>query len=474
MFGSRWKLHAIGWTLAVLAPGAAALAADGDFDPTFGDGGIATIRPNGVDTVALVPLDALALDDGKLLFAGAHHYLPPKNPPFETEARGMLMRMNADGSADATFGNSDTEGVVVMPDLVPGTRLQSIESIAVLDDGSIVGVGSGVADAPPQAFIVKLDANGALDPGFGTGGALLLPDSSLHAVAIDGEGRIVACGEQQENFIQTSVVVRVDGGALDATFGDGGIVAIDWADTTQNGYLSDLALTPDGHIIAGGRYAAYGPGLDSDYAIAKLADDGTLDASFGDGGWRVFHDESGTSTRNAIDRIALLADGRIVFAGNHGTGAAPMRGLTLGRLAPDGSTDTTFGDPSTPGFLHLDHVPDTPAIDATALAVQSDGKLVVSATYFSSSQDEQFLVFRATADGALDTGFADGGFFELGLSPDGMQSDLRSMTLQQDGAIVLGGRVMQALDPPLSDLVAVRLINAPGGGDAIFSDGFDG
>jgi uncharacterized delta-60 repeat protein len=475
MVRRRWQSQAIGWAVAALMPFAAALAADGDLDPGFGEGGIATITPDGTNTIALVPMRALAFADGKLLFSGAHHYLPPKNPPFEPEVRGMLMRMNADGSPDASFGNSDTPGVVVLPDLVAGTRIQSLDAMVRLEDGSIVGAGTGVADAPSQGFIVKLAPDGSLDAAFGSGGTVLLPDINLHAVAVDEERRIVACGERLLDHVYTSMVVRVNAnGTPDAGFGDGGVVSIAWSDPAEAGYLSDLAIASDGGIIVGGRFAAYGLGLSSDFAIAKLAGDGTLDATFGDGGWRVFHDESSPSTTNAIERLALLADGRIVFAGYHASDDAGHRGAALGRLAPDGSTDATFGDAATPGYLYVDWVPDSPALDVSALALAADGKPVVALAYFSSSESERFVAFRATADGALDTGFADQGVFALALGPEGMPTDARSMTVQADGNIVLAGRATQTLDPPLSTMNVVRLLGTAAPDERIFADGFDG
>ncbi|HKE47182.1 MAG TPA: hypothetical protein VKB52_03890 [Rhodanobacteraceae bacterium] len=472
MTGKRWQALAIGFGIALAA--ASAGAADGDLDPTFGDAGIARIEPDGVDTIALLPMRALELPDGKLLFSGAHHYLPPENPPFEPVVRGMLMRMNADGSVDTGFGNSTAPGVAVLPDLVPGTRIQSIDAMVRLADGSIVGTGSAIADAPTQGFVVKLGPDGVLDATFGSGGVVLFPDVGLHAVAVDAAGRIVVCGERVlEHFVNASTVIRLDAaGQPDASFGDAGSVSIGWSDASVSGYLADLALTPDGGIVVGGRFSAYGPGLDTDFAIAKLADDGTFDTAFGAGGWRVFHDEAGASTTNGIDRLALLADGRIVFAGYRGTGAG-TRGAALGRLAADGSTDATFGNVATPGYLYVDAIPDAPSVDASALAIGADGKPVVALTYFSSSEDEQFLAFRATADGALDTGFAAQGIFSLALAPDGMPADVRSLAVQRDGRIVIAGRVMQAIDPPLTDMVVVRLLGASGD-DTIFADGFDG
>ncbi len=473
MVRRQWQMAMLGSALAVLASGVA-IAADGDLDPAFGEGGVSTIVPDGTSTIALIPMRALALADGKLLFSGAHHYLPPENPPFEPEIRGMLMRMNADGSADASFGNSSTPGVVVLPDLVPGTRIQSVDAMVRLDDGSIVGVGYGVADAPTQGFVVKLGPDGVPDATFGNGGIALLPDLNLHAVAVDAAGRIVACGEQLLDHLNTSMVVRFDAaGALDPAFGDDGIVTITWSDPAQAGYLSDIVPTAEGGIIVGGRFAAYGPGINSDFAIARLAPDGSFDTAFGGSGWRVFHDESGTSMTNGIDRLALLPDGRIVFAGYHAAGKN-VRGAVLGRLAADGSTDATFGDATTPGYLYFDGVPDVRSMNASALAIQPDGKPVVALTYFSSAEDQQFLALRATGDGLLDASFADAGIFRLVLAPSGMPTDLRALTLQQDGRIVLAGRAVESFDPPLTDMAVVRLLNTPAATDAIFADGFDG
>jgi uncharacterized delta-60 repeat protein len=468
-----------GWlarsALALIATCSVAVAADGDLDPGFGDGGVARIVSDGTDTIAMVPMRAMALPDGKLLFSGAHHYLPPENPPFEPEIRGMLMRMNADGTPDASFGGPTVAGAVVLPQIVPNTRIQSIDAFARLDDGSIVGTGTGVGDGPTQGFVVKLDAGGALDAAFGDGGVTLLPDVNLHAIAVDSTGRIVVCGERFLDFVSTSAVARLDAaGHIDASFGDGGLVLIPWSDETQNGYLSDLALTPDGGIVVAGRFSAYGPGLNSDFAIAKVGDDGALDMAFGDGGTRVFHDESGTSMANGIDRLALLDDGRLVFAGYRAAGASNQRGAALGRLESDGTTDATFGDPATPGYLYVDVAPDGLSVDASGLAIQPDGKLVVAMTYFSASEDERFFAWRATADGALDTAFADGGIFRFDPVAGAMSSDVRSLTVQQDGAIVIGGRAVLSFDPPLTDMAVVRLLGSASTGDAIFADGFDG
>ncbi|MBA8885663.1 hypothetical protein [Dokdonella fugitiva] len=461
----------------LLALSAAVSAADGEVDPAFGTGGTSVVAADGVETTALVAMDALVLPDGKLLFSGMRHHPLPDNPPFEPEIRGMLMRMNPDGSPDDTFGDIVGAGVDVLPDLVPGTRIQSLDAMVRNDDGSIVAVGTAVADAPTQGFIVKLDANGALDPSFGDGGAVRFPDFVLHALAIDADGRVVACGERELDYRRTSVVVRtLPDGAPDASFGDGGVVFIPWSDASKDGYLADVAIAADGGIIVGGRYAAYGPGVNSDFAIARLTPAGEPDPAFNANGWRVFHDESDTSMANGIDRLALLDDGRIVFAGYRVADSDGTRGAVLGRLTTDGAGDTDFGVQEHAGFLYIDMAGGTRSLDASALAIQADGKAVVSMTYFSSTERQQFAVLRATADGALDQGFADAGIFHADLAAGGeasASSDSRALALQADGGIIVAGRIVRSFDPPRTDMAAVRLLGGAGD-EPIFVDGFDG
>lgn len=451
-------------------------AADGAPDPAFGVGGIAYVTPDDVGAREITPYVAIALPDGKLLFGGSRNKILDGSPVYEPQIRGMLVRLNADGSADASFGNTSIAGLFELPDLVTGTRMQSIESMARFDDGSIVAVGSGMVNAPQKGYIVKLDTDNALDAAFGDGGTVLLPGFYPHAVRIDSQGRSVVVGERfdSQSFLYTSTVIRLlADGTLDPTFGSAGSVPIAWSDATLSGYLGDLALTPEDGVVVAGAFEAYGSGLGSDFAIARLDADGVLDTDFAGSGWRVFHDPSESSTINRIDHMALLADGRIAFAGYHSTGEN-ITGLVLGRLAADGSTDTTFGDLTAPGYFKPNVLPAAETVNVTAMLAQSDGKLIVSAGYFvPSPEKENFFAVRSTADGQLDASFANDGVFEADLAPDGYYSEISAMTLQPDGRIVAGGRSQRSTASPLVDMAAIRLLNASPTPDKIFANGFD-
>lgn len=456
-------------TTLIAAP---CFAADGDLDPDFGTGGIAYITPDLVAAQELQPVSAFVLPDGKILFGGSLD--APTSVPFEQEYRGMLARLNADGTVDTSFGNTSIPGVVALPNLVPGNRMEGIESMQVLADGSIIAVGVSQVNSPERGFIVKLDADGNLDPSFAGGGVILSPATYFHAVGIDSQGRIVVAGEHIDTttLVYTATVIRfTPDGTPDATFGDTGVATIDWDGAGNSGFLSDLVVGADDGVVVAGQYDVYGDGLGADFAVARLDSTGTLDGAFGDGGARVFHDPSDDSMINAINRISATPDGGIAFAGYYYIIDTGSTALILGHLRADGSTDVAFGDDATPGYFRPAILPTAGSANATELITQPDGKLLVSLSYFASDK-ENFFALRSTADGQLDATFADAGIFEADLAPDGIYSEASAMTLQPDGNIVIAGRAERSSEF-LVDLGVVRLLNSGGPDDVIFANGFD-
>jgi uncharacterized delta-60 repeat protein len=459
--------------VAFLAP--PAHAADGAPDPSFGTDGVTIVPADGVEVLAIVPREIIVLPDGRILLGGGRHTTDATHPPIEPLIRGMLVRLDDDGMPDATFGNTATSGLVELPNLVPDLRIQALEGMVRADDGSIFATGTALANGPSTGFIVKLDAEGNLDPAFGEEGVATFADIHLHAIAIDSHGRPVATGEHILDFNITSTVVRLTpDGDPDPDFGTAGVVSIPWTDADLDGYLEDVEVTPDDRVVVAGRFAGYGPGLRSDFAIARLGADGSFDTSFSGTGWRVFNISETGSETNGIDRLLLSVDGRISFAG-YTAAAETYTGLVLGRLLEDGSTDANFGDPATPGFLDTDLPSGARGLSASALVAQGDGKLLVSATWFAATGKQDFYALRTTPDGLLDTSFATDGVFEADLAPDGAYSDLRAMALQPDGRIVLGGRIKQttAVEVLAVDLAAMRLLNESAAADRIFASGFE-
>jgi uncharacterized delta-60 repeat protein len=141
------------------------------------------------------------------------------------------------------------------------------------------------------------------------------------------------------------------------------------------------------------------------------------------------------------DAIAVQSDGKIVLGGTAGFG--------LARYTTTGSLDTTFGSrgiktTTFPGSLGDDEV--------QALAIQSDRKILAAGT---SEQNNpavgnfpqwEFALARYNANGSLDTAFGSGGIVLTSFSNNapygtGVEAHINAAALQSDGKIVVAGSV---------------------------------
>ena len=451
----------------------ACIAADGQLDPDFGTGGVAYLTYDSSDGNQLRDSTMVVLPDGKLLFGGARNKIIPGNP--DPDTRAMLARMNADGSVDTTFGNDPSNpGVVILPDLVVGTAMQVIEAITPQSDGSVIVVGTAQAFGPLTGFVVKVDAHGVPDPMFGTDGVVLLGSAYFHAIGVTDRGRILVSGAKRNAGVTSGIVIALDPtGQFDSTFGAAGdgIAELPHGANGEAGDLNALLVAADGSVIVGGAYESYGSGSGTDFSLARFTAEGILDPSFANGGWRTFPLAGDVSTGNGINRMVAEPDGTILFVGGY-QDATTGSNIVLGHLLADGDSDVAFGDASTPGFKRIALLPDAWFRNPTGLVRQLDGKLLVSVVYATPDR-QQFLAFRTTPAGVLDTRFGDAGVVEFDLAPTGVYSDSEAIALQ-DGKPIIAGFVKRDSAPSSSlvELAAVRLTN--GEGDRIFRNGFDG
>src|SRR5207245_5340246 len=157
------------------------------------------------------------------------------------------------------------------------------------------------------------------------------------------------------------------------------------------------------------------------FALARYNADGTLDPSFGGGG-RVLTNFAG---RDEASALALQSDGKIVVAGFSGAGG--RQDFAVARYNPDGSLDPSFGSG---GRVLTDFGGDD---EAAALALQSDGKIVVTGFSFSDAGGSDIALARSNPDGTLDASFGSGGRV---LTDFGLASGL---VLQSAGRIVGAG-----------------------------------
>ena len=301
---------------------------DGSLDSSFGAGGKVT-----TDFIGLFDrVNALALQpDGKIIVAGLSG---------DRVAQGdfALARYNNDGTLDDTFGT----GGKLVTDFFGD--LDAASGIALQPDGRIVVAGVARAGGQFDFALARYNINGSLDPTFGTGGKattdLSLIDSA-NAVALQPDGKILVAGSTFSiRTVTDFAVARYENdGTLDHTFGTGGRVTTDFFNTSDQ--ARSIAIQPDGRIIAAGS----ADDLDNtafDFGLVRYNPDGSLDLRFGNQGKVTTDFLNGL---DEVEDVAVQPDGRIVAAGAATLGRIFTIGdFALARFEVNGNLDPTFGN----------------------------------------------------------------------------------------------------------------------------------
>ncbi len=206
-------------------------------------------------------------------------------------------------------------------------------------------------------------------------------------------------------------------GTLDPSFNPGG--------SNLNGSVSALTVQSDGRVLIGGYFTAYN-GVARN-RLARLNADGSLDATF----------DPGSGLDDTVRTMAVQSDGKILIGGNFSTCNGVAR-KSLARLNADGSLDTTFIPAS--------------VINAGvgSLAIQSNGKVIIGSRG----------VIRLNADGTMDTTFNPGGA--------GTASWVNAVAVQIDGKIVISGYFSSYNGVARNGLAR---LNSDGGLDTAFNPG---
>lgn len=365
----------------------------------------------------------------------------------------------AAGSLDSAFGT----GGKIVTDFAGGYDFA--RAVVVQSDGKIIAAGSsGLGDYG----LIRYNSDGTLDSTFGSKGRVTTDfggTDTANALAVQSDGKIVVAGQvETEEAVDTEVdfgLVRYSAdGQLDPSFGAGGRVTTDFggldeADVTDD-MAYDMAIQPDGKIVvAGTTFTKTG----NDFAIARYNSNGTLDASFGDGG-KVLTDFG--SLLDEGKAIAIQADGKIVMVGSTRTASSPaFTVFALVRYHTEGTLDSTFGDNGkvTTSFAASDS-------QVIALAMQPNGKIVVAgySSPLKSPTSCDFALARYNTDGTLDSTFGVNGKVTTDFGNIDMAS---AVAIQGDGRIVMTGTTYPTVSLYHSDFALVRY-NSDGTLDSAF------
>lgn len=338
--------------------------------------------------------------DGKII-AGGSSFTGSDNG---SDRDFALVRYNADGSLDTSFGGVGKVTTAV------GSVYGGASDLALQPDGRIIAVGSS-GDSTVQFALVRYNPDGSLDTSFsGDGLVTTAVDSGgdfAYGVVLQPDGRIVAVGSSETAF----ALVRYNpDGSLDTSFGGDGIVTTSVGD---NASAYDVALQPDGKIVAVGWSS-----VESGVALVRYNSDGSLDASFGGDGIVT----AGSDNAIALD-VAVQPDGKIVVVGYRYNGSS--REFVLIRYRPDGSLDPGFGSD---GLVTREEL-----TIGQSVRIQPDGKIIaVGISEISGNHD--IALSRWSPDGSLDASFGDDGIVRTALGS--FDEDGLNLAIQPDGKIV--------------------------------------
>ena len=214
------------------------LNADGSVDTSFGAGGTLAFvptyftSPNGASSMAL-------LGDGKILIAGAKLNSGTSLNEF------AVVRVTSAGAIDTTF---DSDGLVTID---VGAGADFGRTIAVQSDGKVL-VGGYASNGTNDDFaLVRLNADGTLDTSFGGTGKVVKALGSgadqARSMVLQDDGKIVLAGQSSSDF---GLVRFLADGTVDSSFGTAGVVVSQLSTGTDD--LFSLVRQADGKYLAVG------------------------------------------------------------------------------------------------------------------------------------------------------------------------------------------------------------------------------
>ena len=335
-----------------------------------------------------------------------------------------LVCLSQPGSTVTGFGSN---GKVITP-VSSGT--DHMLGLAVQPDGKIIAVGVTASGSENHLALIRYNTDGSLDNTFGASGivttAFAGSNNSFAELVLQPDGKIIVAGHTQSSTSTDFLLLRfLPNGTLDNTFDGDGIVITPAG--TAGDYAVDVALQPDGKIVAGGR----GFFSNIDFAIVRYNTDGSLDNTFDSDG--IAYVTIGIAADD-LQAIAIQPDGKIVAVGYSSIteGMSTSIDVVVVRLNADGMLDNSFS-----GDGKLTTAVGTSNDNAYDVAIQPDGKIVlVGSTAGFLNYD--IMLIRYNADGSLDNSFDSDGKLVIDLTT---QDHFRNIALQNDGKIVVSGDV---------------------------------
>ncbi len=275
-----------------------------------------------------------------------------------------------------------------------------------------VSQGAGTATQNINNVAVACVPSGTLDPSYASGGVLRIQDNnfqgSWHRVVINPDDSMVWVGADQTTSIDADwIISKVQpNGELDTSFNDGGHLRLGRGVFVEEGAAG---VWRDSQ----GRYQVAGSALlqSMDFAAVRVTATGSLDTSYGDGGWA----EARIAASNEVAEDAVFfTNGSVIVVGHSGGSTAAQAQVVACKFTPGGALDTAWGTAGcvefgTPNFQDY----------GRSAATDSTGNLyIVGHATTPVNADSDSMIIKLGPTGAPVTGFGDGGILldDLSLS----------------------------------------------------------
>jgi uncharacterized delta-60 repeat protein len=384
-------------------------SAPAGFDTTFGTGGILTNALSDTENDRF--LSATSDADGNVYAVGWAQV--------SGDSQMALAKFKSDGSRDTAFGSN---GVALVNVASGGKAAEQGRAVGVQSDGKIIIGGpvehdttaTGDAARDTDFAVVRFNADGTLDTGFGSGGIARIDvgpgkatsedsfvgDSSWGLGSIEGD-RIVAFGSTlskagssrtDPDFVLAGLTAD---GKLDAAFGDGGFLVLDAEGTASPRHVT---IQPDGKIVATG-YSSIDGVVHT--VIIRASALGELDTSFGNGGVAVTKVLDGVT-----ESYAIALQGTSYISAGYGRGADNTEkvDMVIERYDASGAWDKSFG---TDGLVRLDLAKEDDR--ARNVIVLPDDRILAVGSGKNDATNINAMIYLVDKDGAPVSGFGTDG-----------------------------------------------------------------
>ena len=258
---------------------------DGTVDTSFGTNGRVTLGRSASSNLSLDDSFNFVTDaSGRIISVGS------------TDGTVRVIRFNADGSTDSSFGNpSEIEGAVGSgfgESLTEkfGDSFRVHQTIIVDNDGKILISGHVANGSSNDFFLVRYNSDGFIDETFGTGGLSLTDfgdtDDINAKLTIDSNGKLLLSGTVRDTVTGNTEIALArynSDGSLDDSFGVNGLVRRSVGVAGQSGL--EVVEVAGGKLVQKATIPSntvFPAALET--ILLRYNSDGSIDRSFGQNG----------------------------------------------------------------------------------------------------------------------------------------------------------------------------------------------